>query len=78
MEIEIKYPICSDYFHTVRIEDHISLEEWEAMTQEEKNAFVEKLSDDLFNQAQSYVDGGFSIEYAYGWVDENGEDQDFE
>lgn len=78
MEIAIKYPVCSDYFHTINLEDYINLEEWEAMAQEEKNAFIEKLSDDLFYKAQNDVDGGYSIESAYGWVDENGEDQDFE
>lgn len=77
MEIAIKYPVCSDYFHTVRLEDHIDLEEWKAMTQEEKNDFINNLSKDLLWEAQRDVDGGFSIEYAYGWVDENGEDQDF-
>lgn len=77
MEIAIKYPVCSDYFHTVRLEDHIDLEEWEAMTQEEKNDFINNLSKDLLWEAQRDVDGGFSIEYAYGWVDENGEEQDF-
>lgn len=77
MEIEIKYPVCSDYFHTVRLEDYISLEEWENMAQEEKNSFIEKLSIHLFFEAQRDVDGGYSIEYAYGWVDENGKDQDF-
>lgn len=77
MEIAIKYPVCSDYFHTIRLEDHIDLEEWEAMTQEEKNKFIENLSTELFFEAQRDVDGGYSIESAYGWVDENGEDQDF-
>lgn len=77
MEIDIKYPVCSDYFHAVDLENYISIEEWEGMTQKEKNSFIEKLSIDLFSDAQRYVDGGYSIEYAYGWVDENGEDQDF-
>ena len=77
MEIEIKYPIVSDYYHTVRLEDHIDLEEWEAMTQEEKNDFIENLANDLFSEAQRDVDGGFSIIDAEGWVDENGIEQDF-
>lgn len=78
MEIAIKYPVCSDYFHTVNLETYFTSEEWENMTQEEKNKFVEDLSIDLFYEAQRDVDGGYSLEYAYGWVDENGDDQDFD
>lgn len=78
MEIAIKYPVCSDYFHTIDLENYINFEEWKAMTQEEKNNFIENLSSELFFEAERNVDGGYSLEYAYGWVDENGEDQDFD
>ena len=77
MEIQIKYPICSDFFYTINLENYIDLKEWEAMTQEEKNNFISNIANDLFWKVQRDVDGGFAIESAYGYVDENEIDQDF-